>query len=384
MKISMVLALCIMVCLLAMPSALGNMVASSLDIALAGQSPSPAEPGGNVGLDVYIENTGYGEAGEVVVEALPAHPFTLVQGDRVKKFTKIGAASSVKSSYTFYVDESVITNTYEIEFRVYSNKTPSAVVRKKLPVSIRGEPKLIITDIQVSPGGIEPGSLVGIMAVIRNVGTGKARYIELGLNSSSSYLVPVLSKGSAYLEELGPGSEEEIHFQMSVDMSADYKTYITSITADYKDEENEEREVVFDLGVPVRGTISLGIIDTEMNQQRGILRIEVANKGTSEAKSLEARLIIGNRTLGIDYLTNLKANKQTTFDFPLVYKGSGELVIDYIGPGIEKNQAREEVVLNFEEPKGGNGSGLVIGAVVVIIVVAVVCIFVRRRGKRKR
>lgn len=380
MKKFLPIMLCMMV-LLAVPAS-GSMVASSLSIALAGQSPQPVEPGNNIQLDIYIQNTGYGNAEEVVIEIRPEYPFTVILGDSIKKFTNIGPTSSVRTSYTLYVNDSALTNTYEIEFYVYSNNTPSAVVKEKIPISVRGDPKLILTGAEVSPREIEPGSIVNIRTGIKNVGTGKARQIELGLNSSSEYLVPVLAKGSAYLEELGPGSETEIEFEISIDISADYKTYMTSITMDYKDETNAENQVIFDLGIPVKGTINLDIINTEANYEREKLRIEVANKGTSEAKSLEAKLIIGGEIVGIDYLTSLKANKHTTFDFPLMYQGSGELVIDYIGPGIEKNQLKEDIVLNFDKPNGGNGSMLTWAAGVIIALVVIYIIYRKLRKKK--
>ncbi len=372
---------CILACLMLPPMALGVLEGANLGIALAGQSPVPVEPGGNVELDVYIENNGLGVAEGVIIEIRPEHPFTLVLGDMRREFAKIGSGSSVKSSYTLHVDDSVTTNTYEVEFYVYSNKTPMGTMKKGLPVSVRGSPKLILTDVRVSPDDIEPGSTVDINAKIKNVGTGGAGYMELSLNSSSSYLVPVLSGGSVYIGKLGPGEEAESGFEINIDMSADHKTYITSITAYYMDGENAERQAVFDIGIPVKGVISLDVINMEANPERGRLRIEVANKGTSEAKSLEAKLIMGGETIGIDYLTSLKANKQTVFDFPLVYRGSGQLAISYIGPGIEKGQVSRDIVLDFDEPRAGDGSQ--IAAAVIVIFVAVICYLVFRKFRKK-
>lgn len=377
-----ILPICILALFLISPLVPGALEGSNLDIELAGQSPIPVEPGNNVELDIQIENTGFGEAKEVIVEIRPEYPFTLITGDRTKEYTSISPESSVKSSYTLYVDDSAISNTYEVEFIIYSNKTPIATISKKIPVSVMGNPKLILTDVQVTPKDIEPGSTVIINAKIKNVGTGKVSYMEVNLNSSSSYLVPVLSKGTVYIGELNPGEEMEMNFEINVDISAEYKTYMTSLTTDYRDENNEEKQTIFDIGIPVKGTISLNVIKIEANHERGKVRIEVANKGTSEAKSLEAKLIINGETIGIDYLTNLKANKHTTFDFPLVYNGSGQLVIDYIGPGIEENQVIMDMVLNFESPDGGNDS-LLAGAVGVIIILVVIYLVFRKLKKKK-
>ncbi len=134
------------------------------------------------------------------------------------------------------------------------------------------------------------------------------------------------------------------------------------------------------MGIPVTGSIRLDIINIEPNYNRMALDIEVANKGTTDAKSMEAKLMIGNETIGIDYLSTLKATKKTTFSFPLVMKGQGELIINYVGPGLEQNQVSKLVTLDFQ-PQSGNGTlSLMIGVIIILIIIY----FIWRKFFRKK
>jgi hypothetical protein len=79
-------------------------------------------------------------------------------------------------------------------------------------------------------------------------------------------------------------------------------------------------------------------------------------------------------------VSQLKATKKTTFSFPLtVYRGQGELVIDYTGPGLEENEARKEIVLNLQ-PQGGDGTSNLI----LLILIAVVGYFAWKKYFKKK
>jgi subtilase family serine protease len=106
----------------------------------------------------------------------------------------------------------------------------------------------------------------------------------------------------------------------------------------------------------------------------------VANKGTTSAKAVEAKLIINGNLVDVDYVSELKENRETTFDFPLVLKGTGQLVLSYVGPGIEKNNVTKDVVFNYTQPSGSDGTGFII----IIVIVAVVVLYLWRRGKKKK
>jgi hypothetical protein len=126
--------------------------------------------------------------------------------------------------------------------------------------------------------------------------------------------------------------------------------------------------------------INLEIVNIEPSFSRGTLEIEMANKGTGDAQSLEARFVVNGKTIGVDYLSQLKSTKKTTFDFPLVLSGNAELVLTFVEPGLsEKTVTKDLGPINFAAP-GGDGSS----TLVFIIILIVIGYFVWRRYFRKK
>jgi hypothetical protein len=212
------------------------------------------------------------------------------------------------------------------------------------------------------------------------VGTGDARQLEAKMNASTSDLIPVLSGGLVYADDLKAGEEKVVDFRFNIDPDADQDTYLTTLTLTYKDENNQPQTDSFTLGIPVSGNIRFEIVSIEPSYSRGTLDIEIANKGTGDAQSVEARLLVNGETIGVDYLSQLKATKKTTLDFPLVLSGEAELVLNYVEPGLaQKTETKDLGPLNFAAP-GGDGSS----TLVFIIIIAVIGYFVWRRYFRKK
>ena len=366
-------------------SAHADTYGSDLRIVLTNQTPYPVEPGSNLDIGIQLQNNGRGNAQNVYMEIDPSSPFELLPGqDIIKFFSQVPALDSARASYKFHVNNSAVTDNYEITFRLYLNGLQDNYFTEAISVNVQGLPDLVISDISTSPSSIEPGSLVDVKAVVKNVGTGSAKNLQMQFNSTVEEIKSVLSRGSVFVGDVMPGEEKEVVFGVSVDSAAEEKTYTLSLTANYKDENNNAVAETFPIGLPVKGSVMLDIVKVEPLADRDMLRIEIANKGTTSAKSIDATLILDNKTIDVNYVSELKATKKTTMDFsPLVNKGVAQLVINYVGPGLEKNQAVKQVSLNFAATgSGGDGYGITI--VIVIIAAVVGYYFWRKHGKRKK
>ncbi len=372
--------LAVAVFLAALPALACAQISSDIDMVLIDQVPYPAEPGSNVDIEVGLQNNGYGEASNLAVEIVPASPFSLVKGDRVKTYPTIGARSTVKLTYTLLVDDSALAGDYDLEFKLYNPVTPESYESKDIEITVLGETKLIVGSVETTPETLEPGGRATIHVTIDNVGTGDARHLEVRMNASSDDLVPVLSGGMVYVGNLESGESKTVDLYFNIDPDADQDTYLSTLTLTYKDENNEENTDTFTIGIPVEGTVTFEIVSIEPEYSRGTLEIEVANKGTGDAKSVEARLVVNGETVGVDYLSQLKATKKTTFDFPIVLSGKAELVINYMEPGLEKKTLSKDLgPLNFAAP-GGDGTS----TLVFVIILAVIGYFVWKRYFRKK
>jgi hypothetical protein len=369
-----------MLLLAIVPCIVSAQVSSDLQTVLIDQTPYPAEPGGNVDIEVSLQNNGFAEATNLAVEIMPSSPFSLVKGDKIKKYPAVGARSTVKLTYTLLVDDSALAGDYNLEFRLYNPVTPGIFQKKEIELTVLGETKIIVDRVETTPSVIEPGGSAAIHVTLKNVGTGDARQLGAVMESSSEELVPVLSGGLAYLGDFNAGEEKTLDFMFSIDPDADQDTYLTTLTLSYKDENNQANTETFSLGIPVSGNIRFEVVTIEPSFSRGTIEIEVANKGTGDAQSVEARLVIDGETVGIDYLSQLKATKKTTFSFPLALSGDAELVITYTEPGLSQKTINKDLgPLNVTAP-GGDGSTTII----FIIAIAVIGYFVWRRYFRKK
>ncbi len=357
---------------------------SNLNVVLTNQTPYPVEPGSNVDIGIQLQNNGKDNAQNVYLEIASESPFELLPGQEVLKFfSQVPSLDSVKTSYKLRVNGSAVTNNYYLNFNIYLGDLQSSFFTKAVNINVQGIPDLVVESLSTAPSPVEPGSVIEVGAVLKNVGTGSARNVQLQFNSTIDEIKPVLAKGSVFVGDIAPGAEKSAVFDVSIDSSAEEKTYTIPLIAGYKDENNNAVTETFSVGLPVRGSVMLDIVKIEPLYDRDALRVEIANKGTTSAKSIEASLRIDGNTMDVDYVSELKATKKTTMDFsPLPATGGmAQLVMNYVGPGLEKGQVTKEVSLNFAGASSGDGTGT---AIIIVIIIAVVGYYFWRRRKKKR
>jgi hypothetical protein len=351
------------------------------DVVLTKQTPYPVQPGTNVNVEVEVQNTGLGDANNVVVQIVPADPFKLVAGtEQTTTFSRISASNSVKISYNLQVNDSAVSNQYDLEFRIYYVGNPTNYISQKVQVNVQGQPDFIIDSTWTTPENIEPGGTVNVFAKLKNVGTGTASNVQASFNSSSGVLIPVLSRGSVYLGDIKPNADAVADIQLSIDSLAGQQTYPATLTLSYKDETGTVNQESFSLGIPVTGVIDLQIINIQANFDRDVLQIDIANKGTADANSLQGTLIMNNQTVGIDYTSQLKATKKTTLEFPLGPEGPANLVLTYTSPNLQQFQVDKPIDVRYQNPNQSNPAT----TLVLVIIVAVIAYLVWRRFFRKK
>jgi hypothetical protein len=359
--------------------------AAVLEVVLASQTPFPAEPGSTVDVEVELQNNGLADAAAVTIEASPASPFSLIQSEGSSKtFNRVTAKSSVKTDFDIRIDSSAASGDYELEFRVYMGGNSGDFVSHKVKVRVQGLPKLVLGDIATDPENIEPGGTVAMSIPVQNIGTGSAKQLQMTLLSNFTEIVPILSKGSVYVGDLPASGTSQAEIEMGIDRNAEYRIYLATVYATYRDESNTQHADSFTIGIPVSGNIQIDVIKAEPNFDAMTFDVEVANKGTADANSMEAKLVVGGETVDVDYTSQLKATRKTTFSFPLAkdglpLKGIGQLVMSYTGPDLRKYETTKELSLDFA-PQGGSAAATAI----IVLAVAVAGYLAWRRFLRKK
>lgn len=352
-----------------------------INILLTKQTPYPAEPGKNVNIEIEVQNTGLGDANNIVVEIAPAAPFALLPGsERTTTFAKITASSSVKTTYNLKVSDNAESNQYDLELRVYYANNPSNYLSKKVQINVQGQPDFIIDSTLTNPQNIEPGGNVNVFVKFKNVGTGTASNAQATFSSTSGVLIPVLSKGSAYLGDIRPDGDATADIQLSIDSTASQQTYPATLTLTYDDETGAANQEVFSLGIPVNGIIKIEVINIQANFDRNVIQIDIANKGTADANSLEGTLVMNNQTIGVDYMSQLKATKKTTLEFPLGAEGQATLVLSYTSTNLQQFHEEKIIGLRYQNPNQSSPASTII----IVAIVAGTAYFVWRRFFRKK
>lgn len=357
---------------------------SILSISLTDQNPYPVEPGQVVDIQIAIQNTGLVDAENLVVEIEPQSPFTLLQGqDKIKNFNRILAKGQVTTSYKLHVDESAITDTYNLKFRYYKNG--SAVdITKEIPIEVQGNPKLVIDSITTFPHEIEPGEIVEITVNIKNVGTGNAYNVEAKMNSSSTYILPVLSGGVYFAGDINHGETKEASFKFSVDTSAEYKTYVSLLQLAYKDDTGSLSTTSFDVGIPIYGKPLIDILSAKVDGSD--FKVDIENIGTGSAKALIITLVQNGEIKDVGISNELKPTKHQTIRFNGFAYGEAKINITYLDESNSEHTYETPVSIKPSVQNEGQSSneGVSSLSIFLVIVIVVETIYIWRLRKHRK
>lgn len=363
---------------------------AEISLLLTKQTPYPVEPGQVVSIEVSLQNNGSGSE-SITLEIMPTAPFTLLAGqEKTKTFTRIDAHDTVSQTYKLKVGESAISAIYEIEFRYFRGGTTASVV-KKLPITVRGTPKIVISDVKTNPLSIEPGDEVEITVSITNEGTGSAYQTELSLTADpdpeteESIITPVLSGGVFFLGDFLPGEEASATFKLEVGNDAVYKTYLSTLQIDYKDESGTAQSASFSMGIPVRGKPIIEVLSAKVDNSA--FKVDIENIGTGNAKALRISFVQDGEVKDSAVANELKPTKSKTLRFHGFSYGNAAINISYLDESNEffTNEIPVSVKQSAyaDEGTGGGVDSSLVSILVVIIVLESFYVWrIRKRAKK--
>ncbi|UCC91502.1 MAG: COG1361 S-layer family protein [Candidatus Aenigmatarchaeota archaeon] len=378
------------ICMLLLAISQGaHAITENLEVVLTKQNPYPVEPDQVFDIEVSLQNTGYGTAEDIVLEILPQNPFTLLPGQEdTKTFSRIPVQDHVTASYKLHVDKNAISNNYELEFR-YSqtySQTGEAVQRTgKVMIQVQGKPKLILGEIETSPDEMEPGDSVTITTKIKNVGTGSASFMEAALVSNTTYILPVLSGGLYYVGEIKPGLTGEAIFEMSVDNSAESKTYSGTLTLTYKDDSGTSQTDSFSIGLPIKGNPVIEVLSAKIDNSA--FKVDIENIGTAIAKALKITFVQDGEVKDSSVANELKPTKHKTIRFYGFRQGAAIINVSYLDESNDFFANEFPVTVKpsvySEEQTGGGGVSPLAPILIVIVVLESYYVWRLRRRMKK-
>jgi hypothetical protein len=147
--------------------------------------------------------------------------------------------------------------------------------------------------VDIEDGNLALGGTSNIKLVIKNLGNTKASDVTAILNLTSPF-TPVKSS-QRYVGDIQPDQTTEALFTVSVDSSAQKKSYSIPVTIEYYDQANAKQTVSINLGLSVGGNadikVNLDEKDVLVAGKTGKVTIGVVNRGFVDAKFLTLRLL---------------------------------------------------------------------------------------------
>jgi hypothetical protein len=227
----------------------------------------------------------------------------------------------------------------------------------------------------VSYGIIGPGESTILEIALKNIGKAKAQDVTVSLDLAGITFVPVQT-AEKYIGSVEPQGQVNTDFNVAVTWNAELSPYSIPLNIDYN-VGGSSYTVTKDIGVDVTGRVELEVISVEQTGSQ--IRVTVANMGTRIAEAVKATLTPlaaaeraasnqdtpaagrpaafafgkGNASAGlqssqeaagalgrdsqiqresfIDYKSDIKATRQTTFTFATPATGSVQLALEYVG-----------------------------------------------------
>ena len=264
----------------------------------------------------------------------------------------------VKQTYRLKLADTAPSSEYNIEFKYYKEGVGAEVI-KKLPITVSGTPKIIIEGVETDPATVEPGNEVELDVKLLNAGRGKASNIELALvaeadpTTGESLIVPVLSGGSAYIDELLPGEEKIARFKMDIANDAEYKTYLSTLSVLYKDESGQSGSVTYDVGIPVKGSPAIEILSAKV--EGSDFKVDIENIGTGSAKALKIEFVQDGEVKDSSVASELKPTRHKTLRFSGFNYGNAYINISYLD---ESNRFfSEDTLVTVKMPYSSENTG---------------------------
>ncbi|MEA1895614.1 MAG: COG1361 S-layer family protein [Euryarchaeota archaeon] len=349
-------------------------------------TPQPVEPGRDLVLSVTLDNYGRGAAEHAVLTIMPDSPVILKnENDRIIRYDRIIGYGANVETYILYIDPAAVSGNYEIELG--ATCTDDGQHREQnltIPVVVRGEPKLVISDIMIEPEVIKPEDMFDLSFRVSNKGSGTASTVQVTAALDNLSFVP-MGADTKIIKRLDPDASEQLNYRIMTSDSAKVASYAIPITMSCNDESGRNVTSQSFVGINVLGDADLCIASVRTNPESPAtgdvmtLMLRIENSGHGDAESVKVTIDIpfgGTRTA---FLGEIEADDDAPCIFNFRATESGDIpyhaVISY-KDDLGDHTTTVDMVLHVSD--GGNGDMLIPAlAVAALIIVGVV--YLRRK-----
>lgn len=386
-----------------------------LTLDLLNQDPDPVEPGDVLEIRLSIQNTGYEDLENCVLEIKPEYPFKALAGETlVKDIGTLGKRYADNRQkvvkFKLGIENNVNEGTYPLKVYVYATKDDSRLtLTKDFDIEIDSESNAEIEYISVEK--MVPGQKTNLVFGIKNVGNSPLKNAMFSWDCTNDVILPVGASNVKHINLIDIGDTENVSFQVLTNVNTKPGLYKLDMVLTYDDveelqtiteagtvENQKRKEITSKAGVYVGGTTDFDIAFMERSPT-GAYTFTVSNIGNNAANSVkisvpsQANWTVTGGSSNSVVLGNLQKGDNTIADFDLKPVAMNkELPIKFeisytSNDGIRQTLEKELPLYSSsftpsaesDESEGGNSSSLMYIGLLILVCVAGAVIYKKRQ-----
>ena len=389
-----------------------------LNISLLSQDPDPLKPGDILEVRLAIENTGYEDIENCVLEIKPEYPFKALTGEKlVENIGTLGKRSEDDRrkvvKFKLGIENDVNEGKYPLKVYLYTTGNENkAALSREITIDIDSESNAEIEYISVEK--LVPGEKNNLVFGIKNVGNSPLKNAMFSWECTNDIILPVGSSNVKHVNLIDMGDTANVSFEVMTNVNTKPGLYKLDMILTYDDieklqtiteagtvENQKRKEIKSKAGIYIGGATDFDVAFMEKSPT-GAYTFSISNIGNNGANSVKVSVPLQENwtvTDGSDsvILGNLQKGDYTIADFSLKPKSTGQdlpirFEISYTSSdGLR--QEREKILLLYAlpstTPEGSklsdenNGSGLFSSKLLFLILVVAAGVFVYKKRQKK-
>ena len=314
---------------------------------LVSQTPDPARSSELVEIRFNVQNLGYNDAENVIIELEPEYPFARVPGESLNKTipylrSRQTDEDAVIIKFKLLVDNDAPDDVYEIDIRIWDGTGTSTT--KTIDIEVRGKEYAQI--ITISKANIDLAREESLEFVITNTGNSPLKNMVFSWNDPDGVVLPVYSDNTKYIKHLDVGESVEVSYTVIADINADPGLYQMDLNLRFEDYESTTGEIDTTAGIFVGGETDFDVAFS--GSSGGETSFSIANIGSVSANSVTVSISDqrGWSVSGIDsvIIGNLNKGDYTIASFNLQSEAGGSL------QGLPEEDSQRNKRLNQTSP----------------------------------
>ncbi len=324
----------------------GSGLDKGLTLDLLNQDPDPVKPGDVLEIRLSIQNTGYEDLDNCVLEIKPEYPFKAIAGEKlVQNIGTLGKRYEDNRQkvvkFKLRLDNNINEGKYPLKVYVSADGNKNRFsLKKDFDIEIDSESNAEIEYISVEK--MVPGQKTDLVFGIKNVGNSPLKNAMFSWESTNDVILPVGSSNVKHINLIDIGDTENASFEVLTNVNTKPGLYKLNMVLTYDDveelqtiteagtvENQKRKEIKSKAGIYIGGTTDFDVAFMERSQT-GAYTFSISNIGNNAANSVkisipqQANWTIADGSSNSVVLGNLQKGDYTTADFNLKPAKIGE------------------------------------------------------------